>query len=78
MCRKNIEGARKYDMFGAEVGLTFEEKENYQTKCGGWSTILIFVLLIGNLSQEVYKFITSKSYTKVVNKTYNEYASAIN
>ncbi len=78
MCRSKLEHTRKCDIFGADIGLTFKEDDDYHTKVGGCFTILIFVLLLGNFVQEVTYFFTATSYEKMRTMNYNEYVSSIN
>ena len=77
MCRSKLENIRKYDIFGVDVGLTFQEHEHYYTKVGGCLTLLIFTLLLGNFVQEMIYFFTAQTYRKDVSKTYNEYVSGV-
>ena len=78
MGRSKLDSLRKCDIFGADIGLTFQEDDDYHTKVGGCFTLLIFILLMGNFVQEVTYFFTATTYKKDRSMNYNEYVSNIN
>ena len=69
---------RSLDAFGAQVHLTFKGEDSYGTAVGGCVTLLIFLLVFSNAGLLVYEFLTHRSFTKIVDKTYNEYSSNVN
>ena len=69
---------RSLDLFGAQIRLTFKGTDSYNTAVGGCITLLLALLVLGNAGLSVYEFITHRSFSKIENKTYNEYSSNIN
>jgi len=62
MCRKKGDLLKKFDVFGVEVGLTFNGDSNFKTKVGGFLTILIFILLGGSFFSNVITVFTNPKY----------------
>lgn len=71
MCRQKGNLLKKFDVFGAEVGLTFNGDTNYGTKVGGFLTIVIMILLGGSFMSNVITVFTNPKFNDRVVTTYN-------
>ena len=55
-------GLKGFDIFGQPIGLTYKGEATFQTRCGGLSSILIWILIISKIWTEVSRM--SETYTK--------------
>ena len=68
-------GIRSLDWFGAPIGLTFNGEPTYKTKCGGYVTLCLLVLIGGNLFLNIIGLILNPQYTYRVQSTYDQYST---
>ena len=65
MCKgKYKEKTRSYDSFGVPIVVTFNGESDYKTTLGGVATILLFILLGGNLFLNIYDLYANKIYVR--------------
>ena len=65
MCKgKCKEKTRSYDYFGVPIGVTFNGDSDYKTTLGGAATILLFIVLGGNLFLNIYDLYANKHYVR--------------
>jgi len=63
MDKHETHGLRRFDLFGAPVGVTFKGESFYKTKIGGIVTLLLFLLIGSSVTVSVYEILFSRSYT---------------
>lgn len=65
MCKgKCKEKTRSYDSFGVPISVTYKGDSEYKTTLGGAVTILLFIILGGNLVLNIYDVYTNKHYLR--------------
>ena len=65
MCKgKCKEKTRSYDAFGVPIGVTFNGDSDYKTTLGGAATIILFIVLGGNLLLNIYGLYANKIYER--------------
>ena len=67
LCKKRI---RRYDGFGAPIGVTFKGDAYYKTVCGGIATLLMILLLGGNLALNTLDFLIKNQFEKKISQNY--------
>ena len=71
MCLKSKgEGVRKFDIFGAPVGVTFNSDTEYKTRLGGCITLFMFLFFGTNMIVEMINVVIHEDYSARVTDSY--------
>lgn len=68
---------RKWDIFGAPIGVTYEGAPSYKTQTGGIVTLLLIIFIGSNTFASILGAILDPKYTYHIDSAFNELASGI-
>ena len=74
MCVSFKSLARKSDLFGSPIGVTYKKEYSYQTFVGGCASIFLIFIFGGNLILSILGVWISPTYSSKNNSTYNNFA----
>ena len=74
-CRKG-RLCRQYDIFGAQIGVTFKRESTYKTELGGCISAFLIFVFGGNFIFSVLNSLVHKEYEKTRQETNTPYSFA--
>lgn len=61
MCYRGGEAVRKFDIFGAPIGLNYKGENTFSTRIGGLCTLILYTILINLAVDDILSYFFDKT-----------------